>query len=309
MMSALDEHLAEYLRLRRALGFKLERHGQLLPQLIAYLQAHGASTITSELAIAWARSATGARPRSWAARLAAARQFAAYLQTIDPQTEVPPRGVFAVRYQRPTPYLWSAEDIGRLVEAAGTLTPPLKAASMQTLFGLLAVTGMRVGEAVAIDRGDVDLTTGVITVGDHIAKLERARLLPLHETTVEALACYARTRDRLCPAPRSTRFFLGARGGMLDKNRVARAMRQLTTELGLRTETVHPRSHDLRHSFAVRCLVDCQRAGEPVDARIAALSTYLGHVAPADTYWYLTAIPELMGLAAQRLHDRFGAQS
>lgn len=308
-MSALHEHLAEYLRLRRALGFKLERHGQILPQLIAYLHARGASTITSELAIAWARSATGTRPRSWASRLAAARGFAAYLQTIDPATEVPPQGVFSVRYQRPAPYLWSQADIRRLVDAAGRLEPPIKAASMQALFGLLAVTGMRVGEAVALDRRDVDLAAGVICVREQVAKHERARLLPLHETTTQALAGYARARDRLCPVPRSTTFFLGVRGNALNRTETGRAMRQITTELGLRTETVHPRAHDLRHSFAVRCLVDCQRAGEPVDKRIAALSTYLGHVAPADTYWYLTATPELMGLAAQRLHHRFGART
>lgn len=308
-MSALDEHLANYLRLRRALGYKLEEYGRTLPQLIAFLEANGASTITSELAIVWARSTTGARPRSWAARLTMARQFAGYLQTLDPATEVPPAGVFGAPYQRPAPYLWSQADIRRLVEAAGRLEPPIKATSMQALFGLLAVTGMRVGEAVAIDRGDVDLTNGVICVREQVAKHERARLLPLHDTTTNALAHYARTRDRLCPAPRSTTFFVGVRGNPLNRTETGRAMRKLTTELGLRTETVHPRAHDLRHSFAVRCLVDCQRAGESVDQRIAALSTYLGHVAPADTYWYLTATPELMGLAAQRLHDRFGAQS
>lgn len=308
-MSALDEHLANYLRLRRALGYKLEEYGRTLPKLIAFLEANGQSTITGELAIVWARSTTGACSRSWAARLTMARQFATYLQTLDPATEVPPAGVFAAPYQRPAPYLWSQADIRRLVDAAGRLEPPIKAASMQALFGLLAVTGMRVGEAVALDRGDVDLTNGVICVREHTAKHERARLLPLHETTVAALARYARARDRLCPAPRSTTFFLGVRGNALNGVETGRAMRQLTTELGLRTETVRPRAHDLRHSFAVRCLVDCQQAGESVDKRIAALSTYLGHVAPSDTYWYLTATPELMGLAAQRLHDRFGAAS
>jgi integrase/recombinase XerD len=308
-MSALSGHVEEYLRLRRALGFKLERHGQILPQLVAYLEAAGATAITRELAIAWARLPAGAHPRHWAARLAVARGFAAYLQTIDPATEVPPADVFAVRYQRPAPYLWSDADICRLLEAARALGPPLKAASYEALFGLLAVTGMRVGEAVALEHDDIDLDDGVITIREQVAKLERARLVPLHPTTVEALDCYARTRARLCPKPRSRAFFLSATGSTIDRSAVSKTLRTITLALGLRTETARPRTHDLRHSFAVQILIGWQRSGVPVDERIAVLSTYLGHVSPAETYWYLTATPELMGLAAQRLQLRFGARS
>ena len=163
-MSALSEHAEQYLRARRALGVKLERHGRLLPQLVGYLEAAGASTVTRELAISWARLPAGAHPRHWAARLSIARGFAAYLQTIDPATEVPPAGVFAVRYQRPTPYLWSALEVRRLLHAASEPRPPLKAASYEALFGLLAVTGMRLGEAIALQPGDVDLDDGVITI-------------------------------------------------------------------------------------------------------------------------------------------------
>jgi integrase/recombinase XerD len=308
-MSALSGHVEEYLRLRRALGFKLERHGQILPQLVAYLEAAGASTITRELAIAWAKLPTGAHPRHWAARLAVARGFAAYLQTIDPATEVPPADVFAVRYQRPAPYLWSQADIWRLLEATRALRPPLKGASYEALFGLLAVTGMRVGEAVALEHDDLDLDDGVITIREQIAKLERARLVPLHPTTVEALDRYARTRARLCPKPRSRAFFLSGTGTTIDRSAVSKTLRTITLALGLRTETARPRAHDLRHSFAVEILIGWQRSGIPVDEQIAVLSTYLGHVSPAETYWYLTATPELMELAAQRLQLRFGAQS
>jgi len=211
-MKSLHEHVADYLRLRRALGFKLERHGRLLPQLVAYLEAAGAETLTSELAIAWARLPAAVQPRHWAARLAVARGFAAYLQTIEPATEVPAADVFAVRYRRPTPYLWSQRDICRLLEAARALRPPLRAASYEALFGLLAVTGMRVGEALALEHDDVDLGDGVITIREQVAKFERARLLPLHPTTVEALERYAAARTRLCPRPRSTAFFLSATG-------------------------------------------------------------------------------------------------
>ena len=305
-MSALSDHAHEYLRARRALGVKLERAGRLLPQLVVYLEAAEASTVTRELAISWAKLPASAHPQYWASRLSIARGFAAYLQTIDPNTEIPPAGVFAVRYQRQTPYLWPRQDIVRLLEAARAMHPPLKAVSYQALFGLLAVTGMRLGEALALEPGDVDLENGVITIRRETAKLERARLVPLHPTTVQALAAYARTRARLCPAPRSETFFLSSVGTRLDRSAVAKTLRTLTTTLGLRTDTVHPTAHQLRHSFAVSTLIDWQRRGVQIDERIAVLSTYLGHVSPAESYWYLTATPELMDSAAQRLEQHLG---
>jgi integrase len=305
-MSALSEHVEEYLRARRALGVKLERHGRLLPQLVTYLEAAGASTITRELAISWARLPAGAHPGHWAARLSIARGFAAYLQTIDPETEIPPAGVFAVHYQRPTPYLWSPHDISRLLDAAGRLCPPLKAASYQALFGLLAVTGMRLGEAIALEPDDVDLEGGVIMIRAPNVKLERARVVPLHPTTVRALERYAKTRARLCPRPSASTFLLSTIGTTLDRSEVAKTLRKLTTGLGLRTETVHPTAHHLRHSFAVSTLIDWQRSGVHIDEQIAVLSTYLGHVSPAETYWYLTATPELMNSASQRLQRHLG---
>ena len=160
-----------------------------------------------------------------------------------PATEIPPAGVFAVRYQRPTPYLWSRQDITRLLERARAMRPLLKAASYEALFGLLAVSGMRVGEALALEAGDVDLQNGVITIRRETAKLERARLVPLHPSTVEALERYARTRARLCPAPRSDTFFLSSVGTRLDRSAVAKTLRTLTSTLGLRTDTVHPTAH------------------------------------------------------------------
>jgi integrase/recombinase XerD len=306
--TSLQAHVDDYLRLRRGLGFKLERAGQILPQLVSHLEAAGANTVTRELAISWAKLPARARPQHWAARLAIARAFAAYLQTIDPETEVPPAGVFAVRYQRPTPYLWSDTDIRRLLEAACALTPPLKAASYQALFGLLAVTGMRVGEAVGLARDDVDLDASLINIREQIAKLEKARLVPLHPTTVEALDRYASERDRLSPTPRSRRFLISSVGTALTPSEVAKTLRNLTTTLGLRTDTTHPVAHQLRHTFAVRTLVGWQRSGVPIGERIVLLSTYLGHVSPAESYWYLTATPELMGLAADRLDRWFGAR-
>lgn len=305
-MSTLSTHVEDYLRLRRALGFKLERAGLLLPQLVGYLEAAGATTVTSDLAIAWARLPQQAQPNHLAQRLAVARGFARYLQTIDPATQVPPAGVFPTRRHRPTPYLWSAGDIGRLLEATQVLRPPLRAATHQALFGLLAVSGMRLGEAIGVDRDDVDLHAGVITIRQ--AKFDRSRLVPLHASGIEALRAYAAERDRLCPRPRSTSFFVSSVGTSLTRTGVDKTFRQLTTAIGVRTATVHPRVHDLRHRFAVDTLLRWHQAGVNVDEHIAVLSTYLGHVAPADTYWYLSASPELMALAAQRLDQRFGAQ-
>lgn len=306
-MSDLACHVNDYLRLRRALGFKLEREGQLLPQLVAYLDDAGASTLTAKLAIRWAQLPTGVHPVTWTHRLGAARGFATYMKTIDPATQIPARGIFAGQGKRPTPYLWSHDDITRLLDAAGQLQPPLRAATLQTLFGLLAVTGMRSGEALGLDRQDVDLTDGVITVTE--GKFRRERLIPLHRSTTDALGSYAASRDQVWPRPTSAAFFLSWRGGdRLTYGGVHGTFDQLTTRLGLRSAAVRPRMHDLRHSFAVRTLTEWHRAGEDVDGRIAVLSDYLGHVNPAGTYWYLSASPELMELAAARLDGRFGGR-
>lgn len=304
-MSAIGEHVEDYLRFRRALGYKLDRAGHLLPQFVDYLDAASTSTLTSDLAISWARLATNARPTYWAARLAVVRGFARYLQTIDPATEIPPSGVFPARRHRPAPYLWSEQDISGLLDSASTLPAPLRAATYQTLFGLLAVTGMRVGEAIGLDRDDLNTTNGVITIRH--AKFDRPRLVPLHTSTTTALNTYLSERDRLCPTPRSAALFITAAGTRLGRSDVAKTLRQLTTTMGLRTETVHPTAHQLRHSFAVRTMIDWHRSGVRVDDHIATLSTYLGHISPADTYWYLSASPELMALAAERLAAHTGA--
>ena len=304
-MSALSEHVADYLRFRRALGYKLERAGYLLPQFVDYLEAASTATVTADLAISWARLATNARPNHWAARLAVVRGFARYLQANDPATEIPPAGVFPARRHRPAPYLWSEQDIAGLLDTASTLPSPLRAATYQALFGLLAVSGMRVGEAAGLDRDDLDMTSGVITIRH--AKFDRPRLVPLHASTTTALTAYLGERDRLCPTPPSAALFITAIGTRLNRSDIAKTLRQLTTTMGLRTDTVHPTPHQLRHSFAVRTMIDWHRAGVRIDDHIAGLSTYLGHVSPADTYWYLSASPELMALAADRLAARYGA--
>ena len=307
-MSALNDHVARYLRARRALGVKLERAGRLLPQLVAYLEAAEASTITRELAISWAKLPAGAHPQYWASRLSIARGFAAYLQTIDPKAEIPPAGVFAVRYQRQTPYLWSQQDISRLLDSRARAASAVEGGQLR---GAVRAARRdrhaprRSARARARRRGS---RGGVITIRRETAKLERARLVPLHPTTVRALERYARMRALLCPTPRSETFFLSSVGTRLDRSAVAKTLRTLTTTLGLRTDTVHPTAHQLRHSFAVSTLIDWQRRGVQIDEQIAVLSTYLGHVSPAESYWYLTATPELMDSAAQRLEQHLGGR-
>ena len=307
-MSNLASHVDDYLRLRRALGFKLEWPGHLLPQLLAYLDDAGAATLTADLAIAWAQLPQGVQPLHWAHRLGAARGFAMYLKTIEPATEVPPppRDVFGARQYRPAPYLWSNADVYRLLEESRRLRHPLRAATHEALFGLLAVSGMRRGEAIGLDRDDVDLADGELTIRE--AKFGRSRIVPLHPSAIEALKSYAVRRDHLCPAPRSTTFFVSSAGTALHCDGVHRTFVELTTAIGLRTQASRPRIHDLRHSFAVRTLIQWHRAGIDADSRMVVLSTYLGHINPAGTYWYLSAAPELMELAAHRLDGRFGGK-
>lgn len=303
-MSELDRHVRDYLKMRRALGFKLRREGQVLVQLATYLEETGAQTLTTELALRWARLPQNVAPITWAHRLGAARGFATYLKTIDPATEIPPRGLLPASAPRPTPYLWSVTDVARLLQATGQLQPRLRAATYEALFGLIAASGIRLGEARALDRDGVDLTEGVLTIRE--AKFGHTRLVPLHPTVTDALAGYATRRDRLCAQPRSNTFFVSSVGTALLAGEIHRTFNQLTTTLGLRTTSIRPRIHDLRHSFAVRTLIDWHRAGLDIDARMSLLSIYLGHVNPAGTYWYLSASPELMALAASRLASRYG---
>lgn len=301
-MSEFGRHAEDYLRLRRSLGFKLTDHGPLLAHFTDYLDAAGATRITTELAVCFAQLPRHVQPIVWAHRLSMVRGFARFLRTIDPATEVPPHRVFAPHYQRPTPYLWQETEVLDLMAAARQLRPPLCALTYETVFGLLWCSGMRIGETINLQKGDVDLSDGVITVRQ--AKLGRTRLVPLQQGCTDALASYAARRDRLCPHPRSQAFFLSSRGTTLIPQTVGQTFHRLAVKTGLRTETKRPRIHDLRHSLAVRVLASWYRAGIDVDTRMIALSTYLGHVNASDTYYYLTASPELIALVAERLDDQ-----
>jgi len=301
-MSEFRRHAEDYLRLRRSLGFKLTLHGPLLAQFVDYLDAAQATSVTTELAVRFAQLPQRVQPIVWAQRLSMVRGFARYLQAVDPGTEVPPFHVFAPHYQRPTPYLWQETEMLDLMAQARKLRPALCALTYEALFGLLWSSGMRIGETINLQKGDVDLTDGVITVRQ--AKLGRTRLVPLQRNSVDALASYAASRNRLCPRPRSQAFFLSSRGTTLIPQAVGQTFHRLAVKTGLHTETKRPRVHDLRHSFTVRVLASWYRSGIDVDTRMVALSTYLGHVNITDTYWYISTSPELIALVAERLSDQ-----
>jgi integrase len=304
-MTALRDASADYLTIRRALGYKLVEHERQLNDFASFLEQTGASAITTELALRWASRTRGTE--GWkAARLSIVRGFARYLRTIDPATEIPPTGILIHRKHYAIPYLYSEQDIERLLAEASALRPPLKAATLYTLIGLIAVTGMRISEPLRLDRDDVDLDAGVLTI--RLAKFGKSRQLPLHTSTVQALARYDRQRDELFPRPHTPSFFISTRGNRPDKSTVQRDFRGLRRRAGLESTrgSPKPRVHDLRHSFAVRTVIDWHRAGIDVQPRLLWLSTYLGHVEPSDTYRYLTAAPELLALAATHLETTLG---
>lgn len=308
-MSALRQAASDYLAVRRALGSKLEGYPRLLDSFITYLEAAGAATVTTELALAWARlPGDDAHPSYLGKRLCVVRGFARHLQAFDPAAEIPPAGLLPGRKCRAVPYLYSDADIDALMTAAGSLSPALRAATYRTLVGLLAVSGARIGELIRLDRDDVDSDEGLLVIRD--SKFGKSREVPLHPSTAAALAGYARLRDELCPRPAAASFLVSPAGTRLVYNTVQRTFARLARDAGLtaRSERCRPRLHDARHSFASGVLLGWYRADASVEARMPLLSTYLGHGRPSDTYWYVSAVPELLALAAERREHFLGAR-
>ena len=300
-MSDLRDALDNYLTIRRALGYKLARTGLLLADFVSYLDANGTDTITTDAAFAWATLPPNGASDWWAQRLSVVRPFARHLHAIDPAHEVPPPGLLSGRSHRATPYLYSDADIDALMTAAQGFRSPLRAATFETLVGLLAVTRLRIGEALRLDRDDVDLVGAVLVI--RLSKFDKSREVPVHASTVDALAAYTRERDRCCRRPAGRAFFISTAGTRLQYCNAHSGWLDLVRRAGLkpRSARCRPRPHDLRHSFAVRTLLEWYRDGADVQAHMPLLSTYLGHVHPANTYWYLSAAPELLHLVAARL--------
>jgi len=304
-VNTLRAAVAEYLTLRRGLGFKLQLPGAWLEQFVSFLEQRGASYITTQLALDWAKQPVDAQAVYLTRRLSTVCGFARYRAASDPRTQVPSLGLLPHRFHRKAPYIYSDDEIGRLIKAASRLpsTTGMRSRTYATLLGLLAVTGMRIGEVVALDRDDVDLCEAVLTIRG--TKFNKSRLVPVHATTRRALKQYADQRDRIQPRPRTASFFVGEHGCRLVKNSVEQTFVRLSREVGLRGpgDSRGPRVHDIRHRFAVTTMLRWYRAGVDVERHLPELSTYLGHGHPTATYWYLSAVPELMRLAVARLES------
>ena len=301
-MSALRAAAEDYLAMRRALGFKLGMQGHLLMQFVGYLEDRGLQWVTAEAALAWA-TAPDSTTRAWhGIRFGVARRFAAHLRLLDPRCEVPAADALPERHHRLPPHIYTAEQIAALMSEARRLRPQIRAATAETVIGLLAVTGMRSGEAVRLDRGDVDLTAATLTVVS--AKGRRSRVLALHPSTVTALTGYLRLRDDTFPAASTPAFFVSSAGRRLGHSTLNTTFRLLVQAAGLEpppeSRARRPRPHDMRHTAAVTSLVAWYKAGDDVQARLPALSAYLGHAELKDTYWYISAVPELLSLASDR---------
>jgi integrase len=300
---AMREMAEDYICLRRSLGFKFTgtNQGWLVRDFARNLDDQHVTHVTTQAAAAWATlPSTSLAWHSY--RLGVARGFAGYLHTLDPVHQVPPADLIPCHYHRPEPYLFSAAGISALIQAAGTLRPALRAATLQTVIALLATTGIRPGEATALNCEHVDLRNAVLTVAN--TKFGKSREILLHSTAVAALTDYRHLRDRLCPHPAGPGFFVPRPGGrQLNRRQLDYAFAHLAAQAGLRPRSTrcHPVPMGLRHTFAVTTLISWYQAGADIGAHLPLLSTWMGHVRPADTYWYISAVPELLALAAERM--------
>ncbi len=314
-MNTLREAVDEYLCMRRHLGYKLYKAGRDLLDFVTFMEQHDAPFITQSLALAWAQRMENIQPKTRAGRLSHVRGFARHRQATDPRTEVPATGLLPFKSGRPTPYLYSGEQIRSLLQA--TLEMPrhnrdcaLLPWTYYCLFGLLSVSGLRVSEACNLELRDVDLDTGVLTVRE--SKCDRTRLVPLHSSTCEVLADYIARRKRHWDGrPVPTYLFVSSRGIRVSGRQLRHTFHALSRQIGLRGEhdSHGPRLHDFRHTFATRTLVNWYRCEKDPERLLPVLSTYLGHVCISDTQWYLEGSPELMGEAMRRLENRWEVQS
>jgi integrase/recombinase XerD len=305
-MRMLEDAVENYLNTRRALGFRLHEHERLLTQFAAFVKMKQSDYITAEMAFDFAKNCR-ATPTRWAKRWGIIRLFCRYVHAIDPRTPLLPDRAFHRADSRARPYIFSENDIYRLVEACKTITlGKLRNATYSTLLGLIAVTGMRVGEAIKLEDRDINWAEGILTIRE--AKFNKSRQVLLHPSTVEELRRYRRLRNQLRPVRKISNFFIGHRGGQLRHVTIHGIFVIALKRIGLekQKDAVNARIHCLRHSFAVNTLIRWYRDGRDVEQRIPLLSTYMGHISPSSTYWYLSAVPDLMALAASRLEKQMG---
>ncbi len=309
-MNNLQTALKEYLRVRRTLGFKLRDEGTVFPQFLRFLEEKASPFISTDLALQWATQPQNVQPAHWAHRLSMVRIFAQFRSAVDPRTEIPPQGLLPYKYHRKAPYIYDDGEISRLIEAASHLRSAneLRASTYSTLFGLLVITGLRVSESIAFDSRDVDLTHGILTV--QRTKFLKSRLIPIHPSTVDKLVAYSQLKSRIFARPSSQSFFISERGTRLTHWSVRNTFVKLSYEIGLRAPhiTHKPRLHDFRHTFAVKTLLKWYQTGVDVERHMPELATYLGHTHVNNTYWYISAVPELLHLAGNRLDTIHGGK-
>jgi len=304
-MNALREALSDYIAVRRALGSKLQGPAAELSHFLDFLEKDGATFITTELALCWAQQPVGVRRAYWSQRLTAVRGFATWLHAFDPRTEIPPKGILKGYYLRSSPYIFTPEEIDRLMAEIDQRRSPkdLRDLAIRTVLGLLAATGLRPGEAVALDAADVDLHDGILSIRN--TKFGKSRLVPVDGSTQIELAAYACQRDQLCRRKPCVAFFIDEGGERLKARTVRWVFGNLTRHVGMRAPAQGhklgkgPRLMDFRHTFATTRLIEWYRRGTDVSRALPALSTYLGHVSIAHTYWYIEAVPELLLLATE----------
>jgi len=307
-MNTLREAVEEYLSMRRGLGFKLHDTGKGLLDFVAFMEKCHASYITQQLALAWAQQPSAAQSAHKARRLSFVRGFARHRSATDPRTQIPPEGLLPYRPKRARPYLYTDDEVSSLLHAALNMQciNDLLPRVYHCLFGLLSVSGMRLGEACNLELQDVDLKTGLLTIRG--AKFGKSRLVPLHISTLNVLADYITRRGCFfAKRPVSAYLFVSSLGNRLDVGNIHRTFYFLSRQIGLRgpSDSHGPRLHDFRHRFAVTTLLRWYRAGEDAERRLPTLSAYLGHVHVSDTFWYLSAWPELMKEAMIRLERRW----
>lgn len=309
-MNTLREALHDYLSLRRTLGFKLQRVGRPLTQFVSFVEQQESSYITVSLALQWAQQPSSSQPSTWAQRLSFVRGFARYRSSTDSRTEIPAYSLLPHKPRRARPYLYTDEEIQQLLQAALALEPAtdFKRRTYYCLLGLLSVSGMRVSEGTNLRVKNVDLTAGILRLEG--TKFGKSRLVPLHTSTQTILSDYKLLRDEFLNGTEAEYFFINRAGKRLDEGSVRKTFYRLSRQIGIRrVDSSHgPRLQDFRHLFAVKTLQNWYRNGEDVERRLPILSTYLGHVHVNDTYWYLTAYPELMGAAVSRLEHHWEAK-
>ena len=310
-MNTLRQAVHEYLSMRRHLGFKLREAGKALLDFATFMEQRHAPYITQSLALSWAQQPVNVLPACWAQRLSVVRCFARYRSSSDPRTQIPATGLLPFQPKRARPYLYSDEEIKSLLRAALNMPHRYKSGALlpwvyYCLFGLLSVTGLRLGEARNLELQDVDLQTAVLTIRN--AKFGKTRLVPLHVSTCEVLSDYIERRHRhWAGRPVSSYLFVSSRGNRLDGGQIHRAFYVLSRQIGLRgaSDSHGPRLHDMRHRFATNTLVNWYRSHQDPERLLPLLSAYLGHVHIADTQWYLEGSPELMREAMSRLEQRW----